>query len=233
MLNNPTIEELEEKYEQLQAETEKIRAIIDASDTSTFEIFIEQIKEEMIDNVKEEDFKTLKQNKNKVEKFREIIKIIQNQTKLLETKTNEMNDLKWKIDHFQQTLPLYEQSQEAENTGFSLGGAEISTGDIYKDTVINADDKRNYYLVKKSAEIANSFAIISNGFEGERCLQYPNNFKILDGTFYVGNIYIDNEDHAGAVEALSIIADSQKTEETDCEQSAKQSEDTVNERNQE
>ena len=74
---NPTLEDLEREYEQLEHEVQKIKAIIDASDTSTFEIFIEQIKEEMIDNVKEEDFKTLKQNKLKVEKFREIIKIIQ------------------------------------------------------------------------------------------------------------------------------------------------------------
>lgn len=43
---NPTLEELEKNYAQLEKEVAKIKAIIEASDTSTFEIFIEQIKEE-------------------------------------------------------------------------------------------------------------------------------------------------------------------------------------------
>lgn len=205
---NPTLEELEENYAQLEKEVAKIKAIIGASDTSTFEIFIEQIKEEMIDNVKEEDFKTLKQNKLKVEKFREIIKIIQNQTKLLETKTAEMKDLKWKIDHFQQPLPLeIPQQGEAVDTGFTYDTCPIMTGDVFKKTSEGETDI--YYLVKKSVEIADSYAIISNFFEGERCLQYPSNFKILDNADPIGNIYNSDEE---ALEALKIIADSQTTE---------------------
>lgn len=211
-MTNPTLEELEQQYAQLDREVAKIKAIIDASDTSTFEIFIEQIKEEMIDNVKEEDFKTLKQNKLKVEKFREIIKIIQNQTKLLEQKTAEMKDLQWKIEHFQQSLPL-EIPEQAVETGFSLEISDnethdIKTGDMfsYKDI---KDEFATFYLVKKSVEIENSFAFISHSFEGERCLQYPSNFKLIEKAKYIGNIYDENADEE-VVEALTLIAESQK-----------------------
>lgn len=208
---NPTLEELEQEYAQLEQEVAKIKAIIDASGTSTFEIFIEQIKEEMIDNVKEEDFKTLKQNKLKVEKFREIIKIIQNQTKLLETKTVEMHDLKWKIDHFQQSLPLeVPEPEEAVDTGFEYENQPIEIGDVYSFKYPK-DEVKTYYLVKKSAEIADSFAFISNSFEGERCLQYPSNFKLIEKSVYVGNIYEKDADEE-ALEALKIIADSQTAE---------------------
>lgn len=208
---NPTLEELEQEYAQLDQEVQKIKAIIDASDTSTFEIFIEQIKEEMIDNVKEEDFKTLKQNKLKVEKFREIIKIIQNQTKLLETKTAEMQDLRWKIDHFQQSLPLEVPEQEIIDTGFMYENQPIETGDVFSFKEPK-DEVKTYYLVKKSAEIADSFAFISNSFEGERCLQYPSNFKLIEKSVFVGNIYEPDADEE-ALEALNIIANSQESQE--------------------
>lgn len=211
-MTNPTLEELEQQYAQLDREVAKIKAIIDESDTSTFEIFIEQIKEEMIDNVKEEDFKTLKQNKLKVEKFREIIKIIQNQTKLLEQKTAEMKDLQWKIEHFQQSLPL-EIPEQAVETGFSLEISDdethdIKTGDVFKYKDIK-DEFATFYLVKKSVEIENSFAFISHSFEGERCLQYPSNFKLIEKAKYIGNIYDENADEE-VVEALTLIAESQK-----------------------
>lgn len=213
---NPTLEDLEREYAQLEQEVQKIKAIIDASDTSTFEIFIEQIKEEMIDNVKEEDFKTLKQNKLKVEKFREIIKIIQNQTKLLEQKTAEMKDLQWKIEHFQQSLPL-EIPEQAVETGFSLEindneTHDIKTGDVFKFKDLN-DEFATFYLVKKSAEMEGSFAIISHALEGERCLQYPSNFKLIEKAKYIGNIYDENADEE-VVEALSLIAGSQEAEAT-------------------
>ena len=213
---NPTLEQLQEQYVQLEQEVAKIQGIIDASDTSTFEIFIEQIKEEMIDNVKEEDFKTLKQNKLKVEKFREIIKIIQNQTKLLETKTAEMQDLQWKIDHFQQPIPFDEPEAEPEQaveTGYVYEIDEdnlhdVKTGDVFKFKK-PADETATYYLVKKSVEAEGSFAFISNSFEGERCMEYPSNIKLINNSKYIGNIYDENADEE-VVEALSIVAGSQE-----------------------
>ncbi len=211
-MTNPTIEDLEQEYLQLNQEVEKIKAIIEASDTSTFEIFIQQIKEEMVNNVKEEDFKALRQNKSKVEKFREIIKIIQNQTKLLEQKTAEMEDLKWKIDHFQQPLPL-ETKEEAEDTGYIFDGVPegmtIQTGDVFKNKTSKIGNDNIYYLVKKSVDIKDSFALISNFFDGERCLQYPNNFKILDNAKYIGNVFEENPVQE-AIKALALIADFQE-----------------------
>lgn len=85
MADNITRESLEERKSELQEECEKLNKIISASDTSTFEIMIEDIKKEMMKNIAEENWKILKQNKNKVEKFRDIVKIIQNQDELLQS----------------------------------------------------------------------------------------------------------------------------------------------------
>lgn len=70
-----TRSELEERQQCLISEIEKLEAVIKASDTTTFEIIIEDIKREMSGNVAEEEWKILKQNIAKVDKFREIVKI--------------------------------------------------------------------------------------------------------------------------------------------------------------
>ena len=50
--------QLEEERIRLTDEIKKLKNIIKASDTATFEIMINDIKEEMLSNVKEEDWKT-------------------------------------------------------------------------------------------------------------------------------------------------------------------------------
>lgn len=87
-----TKEELEEKRDCLNIEIEQLEKIIAASDTSTFEIIISNIKSEMNSNIKEEDWKSLKQNKNKIEEFRKVARIIQNQSELLNKKRKELED---------------------------------------------------------------------------------------------------------------------------------------------
>ena len=115
MVKEFTREELEEQKEQLQKEIEKLNIIIEASDTSTFEIMIDDIKAEMVNNVAEENWKVLKANRSKVEKFREIVKIIQNQDELLEEKKDELDEVQWKLDHFQENL-FDQETEEAETT---------------------------------------------------------------------------------------------------------------------
>ena len=213
-----TKEELEEKRDCLNIEIEQLEKIIAASDTSTFEIIISNIKSEMNSNIKEEDWKSLKQNKNKIEEFRKVARIIQNQSELLNKKRKELEDTEWELNHFQ--LNMFksgtEDVSEPEKTPYNaLGCAEnLITGDVFR---AKANDKE-YFLVKKSEEIEGSYAIISNSFEGERLLQYPSNRKILDETEYIGNIYY-GDFQEDATTGLRVIADAKATKEQDTEQS--------------
>lgn len=220
-----TKDELKQRKAQLTEEIEKLKTIIRASDTSTFEIMINDIKKEMLSNVAEEDWKTLKTNKAKVEKFREIVKIIQNQGELLEQKQDELDDVQWELDHYQ--LSFGEDPEEELTpicTGFCVddgnteeSGVELLTGDVYGDDIDKADPAEpcGYYLIKKSAEMTGSFAIISNKFEDERLLQYPSNRKILTDKEYIGNIYQpDNGNYDAAISGAKMIADSIEQKES-------------------
>lgn len=183
MTNNITRESLEERKNELQEECEKLHKIISASDTSTFEIMIEDIKKEMMKNIAEENWKILKQNKNKVEKFRDIVKIIQNQDELLQSKQDEMEEIQWKLDHWQKNFFEGEEKpieQEIVDTGYLIReGEHLYVGDVYRDEKPNADGVTNFYAVVHSEDLADSFALVSTAYEGERLLQYPSNQKIL------------------------------------------------------
>lgn len=213
-----TKEELEEKRDCLNIEIEQLEKIIAASDTSTFEIIITNIKSEMNSNVKEEDWKSLKQNKNKIEGFRKVARIIQNQSELLNKKQKELEDLEWELNHFQ--LNMFKSEAEdipaPEETPYKAPECDesLTTGDVFR---AKANDK-DYFLVKKSEEIEGSYAIISNSFKGERLLQYPSNRKILDETEYIGNIYY-GDFQEDAITGLKIIADAKACKEQDTERS--------------
>ena len=209
---NFTREELEENKKQLTEEVEKLEKIIQASDTSTFEIMIEDIKNEMFSNVSEENWKMLKQNRVKVEQFRNIVKIIQAQDELLEEKKNELEDVQWKLDHFQ--LDMFENKSEVEetekteeyvSTGYIENGSTICTGDVWKEHTPKVDGEPILYTVIKSAELEGSFAIIGNTIEGERLLQYPNNLSMLKGCSYVGNIFLEDDDQENALKSFDLI----------------------------
>lgn len=228
MVKEFTREELEEQKEQLQKEIEKLNVIIEASDTSTFEIMIDDIKAEMVNNVAEENWKVLKANRSKVEKFREIVKIIQNQDELLEEKKDELDEVQWKLDHFQQNLfdqeteetettEEVEEENECVTTGYIEQGATLYTGDVWKEESPKADGEAILYAIIKSNELEGSFAIISNSFEGERLMQYPSNLKMLEGTQYVGNIYIEDDDQENAIKAFDLVMSLYKPNEVDKE----------------
>lgn len=159
----------------------------------------------MRNNIAEEEWKVLKENQKKIESYRSIEKALQNQEELLDRKQEELADVQNALKNYQ--IHLFEkQTEQAETTNFEYCGTPIQTGDIFKKTSEGEDDI--FYLVKKSVEIADSYAIVSNFFEGERCLQYPSNFKILTDSEFVGNIY--GQDNEEALNALKIIADSQE-----------------------
>ncbi len=210
MADNITRESLEERKSELQEECEKLNKIISASDTSTFEIMIEDIKKEMMKNIAEENWKILKQNKNKVEKFRDIVKIIQNQDELLQSKQDEIEEIQWKLDHWQLNIFECEEkpiAPESVDTGYLIReGEHLHVGDVYRDEKPNTDGVTNVYSIIHSNDLSDSFAIISTAFDGERLLQYPSNQKILNnGQVYIGNIYVQDDDQNNAVTAFELI----------------------------
>lgn len=210
-----TRSELEERQQCLISEIEKLEAVIKASDTTTFEIIIEDIKREMSGNVAEEEWKILKQNIAKVDKFREIVRIIQNQDDLLEQKKDELKDVEWELDHYQMSVfENHTVSLEGDcvSTEYKhVEGYKLETGDVYK--AINHDGEVCYCLVKKSSEKAGAYALISNSFQGELLLNYPKNRKLVVNAEYVGNIYLSKAEQGeieqkNALAALKIIGDS-------------------------
>ncbi len=139
----------------------------------------------MQDNIAEEEWKKLKENQRKIESYRSIEKTLQNQEDLLERKEEELADVQSAIENYQPSLfEQPEQNQEieiegeAEETGFEdLEGNAYKTGDVY--TSENEKGASKYFLVKKSAESSDKFAIISNAFENELLLNYPKTVNTL------------------------------------------------------
>lgn len=216
-LNELSKEELLDKQKQLTSEIENLNKVIAASNTTVFDLLINEVKKEMADNIAEEEWKKLKENQKKIESYRSIEKTLQNQEDLLDRKEEELADVESAIENYQPSLfEQPEQNQEieiegeAEDTGFEDSeGNAYKTGDVYSS---ENEEGTEYYLVKKSAESSDKFAIIGNAFKDELLLNYPKNREFLDNADFIGNIY--DEENEAALEALKIIADSQeKTEE--------------------
>ena len=157
-LEGLTKQELQLKAKQLQHEIETLKNVIEASNTTVFDLLIGEVKKEMQDNIAEEEWKKLKENQKKIESYRSIEKTLQNQEDLLERKIEELEDVLSAIECYQPTL--FEQTEqeqiiniegEAKKTGFEDSeGNEYQTGDIYKAE--DEEGKPEYYLVKNSAE---------------------------------------------------------------------------------
>ncbi len=216
-LDSMTVTELETYKSQLKYEIDTLKKVIEASDSTVFDLLIDEVKKEMNANVAEEEWKKLKENQKKVESFRSIEKTLQNQENLLERKEEELELVEDKLKYYQQNLfeNTEKEKEEPEYTGYSLGEddikLEIKTGDIYEIPQDEDSEEDRFVLIKKSAEIEGSYAMLSNFFDGERCLQYPSNFKILEEAACIGNIY---EDDCGdyVMECLKVIGDYQEKE---------------------
>lgn len=217
-LDQMTMKELKEKEQQLSHEVEQLEKVIEASNTTVFDILIGEVKKEMENNIAEEEWKILKENQKKIESYRSIEKTLQNQEELLERKKDDLDDVKSAIENYQTTI--YDQMTDPDNeviiTGYTdRNSQDIRTGDVYKSNQPNVTNGYWYYLIKKSAEIENSYAIISNYFKGEKLLQYEKNRELLDFTHYEGNIFINDDAQEKALEGLRKITETQDANEED------------------
>ena len=207
---------MESKKKQLEKEIEALEFAIKSTDTHAYDLIIAEIKREMETNIAEEDWKTLKQNQKNIEAFYSVEKIIESQSDLLERKQEELDDIQYNLDHYQRTLDDAAKDLEeggAISNGIELNnGDELITGDVYKTVLEDKETGETiekYYLIKKSAEYSDKFAILSSHIEGELLLNYPANIKLInDATHYVGNIYNNSAD-SEAIECLKIIAEFQ------------------------
>lgn len=221
-VENVTKEGLIKQQQQLKDEVTRLQKIIDASSETTFDIIIEDLKEQMRQNIEEEDWGEIKSCIKEVDNVNGTRKFISKQASLLSKKKEELADVTDKIDHFQPTLfDGQEEKQEEEKREATALKAPnnqlLYTGDIYKSNIPNVDDKYNYYLVKKSSEKVGCFAVISNSFPEERLLQYPKNLDLLLNTHFIGNRFEPNgkKEYDEVKEAIKIIDESRAKDEKD------------------
>lgn len=191
-----TKKEIVEQIKNVKSEIEELEILTNVGDMQAFGLIIAKIKDDMIENIKEEDWKSLKDNKAKIEKMKSFTDYIEKQTQIIEDKENELNDLQHKLDNYQ--IGLFDEDEQPEETNVKYQDQGLLTGDIFG---INGT-KDSYLLVVKSKELEGSFALIANElFENEKLLQYPANLALLDESTFIGNIISEPND-----ETLSNIA---------------------------
>lgn len=197
MTEKLTKEELQEKQKQLKEDIERLQKIIDASSETTFEIIIEDLKQQMIENVEQEHWSNVKSCIKEVDSVNGTKNFIIKQSELLNKKKEELDEVTSQIDHYQTSL--FEQKPEevsegAEPTNISFNGSPLRTGDVYQSTeYVNCKGEEIYYAIVKSSEIEGKYAIISNSFREEMLLHYPKNLEILKNTNFIGNKFVEPE----------------------------------------
>lgn len=207
MSETKTKRELLKQKETLEGEIERLQKIIDASSETTFDIIIDDLKQQMIQNVEGEHWSNVKSCIKEVDSVNGTRNFIQKQSELLSRKQEELKELSEKIDNYQPSL--FEQPENEEcsaiDTGFTLQDFEtpIETGDIYKFKEPNSDII-NYYVVIQ-AKNEGKFAIIGNNIDEELLLNYPKNRELLEKAKYIGNIYYG----LGQKDALDALKDLQ------------------------
>ncbi len=211
MSEKETKEQLIEKAKLIQEDIDRLQKIVDASSETTFEIILEDLKSQMIENVNMESWQTLKANIKEVDSIKGTQDFIAKQSTLLNKKKEELKELNEKISNYQCGLfdNLINQELKTEPTGFKRGDSMICVGDIYK---YQEDDQEVYYLIKKTKK--GKFAFSSSvDPEGEMQLQYPANLQVLNDTVYLGNIHIKDCDYEKALQGLKKIEAEQKSSE--------------------
>lgn len=189
-----TKKELVELIRTIKAEIEELNTLTNVGNMEAFDLIISKIKSDMIENVKEEDWKALKENKAKIEKMRSFTNYIEKQTQLIEEKEEELKDLQYQLDNYQ--MGLFDEDEQPEETNIEYQGQGLLTGDVFG---INGTQE-SYLLVVGSKDIEGKFALIANElFDGERLLQYPANLALLDESTFIGNVITDPKDETLAV----------------------------------
>lgn len=206
MTEKKTKNQLIEEAKEVQEDIDRLQKIVDASSETTFEIILEDLKSQMIENVNMESWNTLKSNIKEVDSIKGTQDFIAKQSTLLNKKKEELKELNNQINNYQQGLfdNLLDKQVKAEPTGFKKDDMTISLGDIYKLEAQTEDSKDTYYLIIKTKK--NKYAFVSSvDSTCELELQYPANLLVISRTEYVGNIHIEDCDHEKAIEAYNLI----------------------------
>jgi hypothetical protein len=202
--NRKTKEDLLLEKAKVDDEVTRLKKVIEASNDETFQIVMDDLKEQIKAEIDKEEFSNAKSLLSNVTSFKNAQNYITEQGKLLSKKQAESASLEEQIANWQPSL--FDQCPE---TLFSIAGKAIPTGLKTKYREINVGDvfelHGDYMVVKISSEITDKFAIISNFFDGEKMLQYPKNFAYLENTVFVGNIYDEerNEKTKTAIETIT------------------------------
>lgn len=186
--------ELVAKIREVKREIEELRRITGVGNLESFELIISKIKEDIIRNINEEDFKAAKSNMAKINKMRDFTDYIEKQTDIISDKEMELDGLQYQLDNYQLNMfeELFENGQdEPEDTGIKHNNKMLRTGDVYTGA-----EENTYLLVVHSKEMPDKFALVTNYLEGEHLLQYPKNQELLTDAAYLGNIYFKGDKKA-------------------------------------
>ena len=209
-----TKEQLEQRKSELIEIIQRLEDMIKCTNSVAFEAIISNIKSVMNDNIAEEDWKSLKENKSKIEGFRKAEKIITSQTENLKKYKEQLDDIQDKLDHLQLELPL-EQNQEPQSTGIFIQDVndedrELLVGDVY-------DTEDDYYLVKKSRSIMTSLQLSEMLKRASLNFNIQKNKARLDGAEFIGNLTDGEgeelEEAKSALRKIYHMEDNQTTEE--------------------
>ncbi|MDD3238247.1 MAG: hypothetical protein PHV37_09150 [Candidatus Gastranaerophilales bacterium] len=201
-----TKEELEQKQKELKDDIERLKKIIKASDKTTFEIIIEDLKRQMHENVNNEAWGTLKSCIKEVDNINGTQEFIEKQSTLLSKKETELEETIQKINNYQPSIfeINYDKDAKALPTGYKNGDSSIVFGDIYKSAKESTEPI--YYLVRESTTSKGKVAVISSAdAKNEMFLNSPKTLQLITEFDYIGNIYIKDIDHDNAVSALKLI----------------------------
>lgn len=205
-MEKKTKQQLIDEAKEVQEDIERLQKIVDASSETTFEIILEDLKSQMIENVNMESWNTLKSNIKEVDSIKGTQDFIAKQSTLLNKKKEELKDLNDQINHYQGGLfdNLLDKQVKAEPTGFKKGDMTISLGDVYHLNPQTPGSEDIYYLIVKTKK--NKYAFVTSvDSTCELELQYPANLLVISRAEYVGNIHIEDCDHEKAIEAFNII----------------------------
>lgn len=189
--------ELVAKIRDVKREIEELNRITSIGNLESFELIISKIKEDIIRNINEEDFKMAKSNMAKINKMRDFTDYIEKQKDIIEQKEDELEKLQYQFDNYQMNMfeEFYDDAESPEDTGIKHNNKILRTGDVYKTDGEN-EQEYCYFMVVHSKEMPEKFALITNYLEGEHLLQYPKNQELLTGATYLGNIYFKGDKKA-------------------------------------
>lgn len=206
MVEKETKQQLIEKANEVQEDIDRLQKIVDASSETTFEIILEDLKCQMIENVNMESWAILKSNIKEVDSIKGTQDFIAKQSTLLNKKKEELKELNEKINNYQCGLfdDLLDKQVKAEPTGFKKNDMTITLGDVYKLEAQTTDSQDTYYLIVKTKKGKYAF-VSSMDSNCELELQYPANLLVISRADYVGNIHIEDCDHEKAMQAFNLI----------------------------